>query len=164
MKPIANATDMTAKPAMDFAKMADSKVPESWKPAASGGLLDLNDPNFAFKYINISVQGDTFITDASFQRQYNEGWRPVKISDYPQLQSPAFDHISQGGFFQRRGQVLCKLPRKLAEERNAHYRAVDAKNRGAGLRQAVQQADSRLPVTHAQVKTEQFIGNNVREL
>lgn len=153
-----------APPPRAFEMRSENERPEAWTPPPSAMLAGLeNDPDWAFRWVNVSVQGDTQIVDQMYAYRLEQGWLPVDPKDHPLLQQPRYKHLNKDGKFVRKGQVLMKMPKRLAISRNEYYVNEDRKKRGIPLHDAAQ-SDSGVRgfgVTSS-VKTETFIGNNVR--
>lgn len=93
-----------------------------------GGLE--NDPDWVFRWVNSSFQGNTEImADLNFERQ-QEGWYPVNAADHPEnriLKTAA----GADGMVRRKGQILMKMPRftALSKKRQFEERAFARVNR-----------------------------------
>lgn len=74
---------------------------------------------YDFHWVRISTRGQADPMNVSLKLR--EGWEPVKASDHPEVhlsnvESDRFkDNIVIGGL------LLCKAPKELIEDRNAHF-------------------------------------------
>jgi hypothetical protein len=99
---------------------ADQRI-ESWE-----NPINLPDPlpqeGWAFRYIRTALLGETDNTNVS--KRFRDGWEPCKLEDHPELENQMQDHNSEWakkGNIEIGGQLLCKMPKKLAEARDRHF-------------------------------------------
>ena len=99
---------------------ADQRI-ASWENPTN---LPNPDPQegWAFRYIRTALVGE--IDNTNVSRRFREGWEPCKLEDHPELQNQMLDYNSdwaKKGNIEIGGQLLCKMPRELAEARNEHF-------------------------------------------
>jgi len=87
---------------------------------------NLPDPSpqegWAFRWIRTATLGQTDNTNVS--RRFREGWEASRLEDHPELQNQMMDHNSdwaKKGNIEIGGQLLCKMPKNLAEARDSHF-------------------------------------------
>lgn len=106
-----------------------SSRPVTWEPAAS-----LPEPapreGWVHRWCASSVTGQTHVTGMNNSLQ--QGWIPVKAEEYPEVTSRVFGHSGKGQI-EYGGLTLCRMPKEMADARQAYY---DRKNRTemAGVR------------------------------
>ena len=77
------------------------------------------EPGYDFHWVRISTRGQADPMNVSLKLR--EGWEPVKAVDHPEVhlanvENERFkDNIVIGGL------LLCKAPKELVEDRNAHF-------------------------------------------
>lgn len=77
------------------------------------------EPGYEFRWVRVSTRGQADPMNVSLKLR--EGWEPVKASDHPEVhlmtvENERFkDNIVIGGL------LLCKAPKEMVEDRNAHY-------------------------------------------
>ena len=77
------------------------------------------EPGYDFHWVRISTRGQADPMNVSLKLR--EGWEPVKASDHPEVHLSSVenerfkDNIVIGGL------LLCKAPKELVEDRNAHF-------------------------------------------
>lgn len=111
--------------------MADERTPrdlesrdteareQTWKPPQI--LPDPTpSPDWEFKYVRVSVHG---VADSvNISQHLREGWVPVKASDHPEISFIADKKSQWKDGIEIGGLLLCKMPKKMYEQRSAHYR------------------------------------------
>jgi hypothetical protein len=99
---------------------------------------------YEFHWVRVSTLGAVDATNVS--SKLREGWTPVKSEDHPEIsmatvENPRFkDNIVIGGL------MLCKAPKELVEERNAHFLEQDAYARQAVDQNLMRENDPRMPL------------------
>ena len=79
-------------------------------------------PGFAQRWIRIGSQGKDDPTNTS--RKFREGWKPRPAATVPaSYHSPTIAHGKWAGCVGVEGMILCEMPVKLRDKRNAHYEA-----------------------------------------
>jgi hypothetical protein len=77
---------------------------------------------WVFRWIRTATLGNNDNTNVS--RRFREGWEPSRLEDHPELQNQMMDHNSEWakkGNIEIGGQLLCKMPKEIAEARNEHF-------------------------------------------
>ncbi len=131
---------MNPKPRASEPTREDEQRRKAWQPPNELGVLaDLHqDPDWAYRWTNQNVQGQTELATKNFLKKLQEGWVPVKPSDHPLFSLPQNQLLVVDGKIQRPGQVLMRMPKYMAEQRNAHWRNEDARQRGVNRKEQVQ--------------------------
>ena len=101
---------------------ADNTIPLTWRPP--GNIPDPDpQPGYTLAWKRVSMRGEVDSTNWSAAMQ--EGWRAVHPSEQPRLSylvdavpGAASDRLEVGGL------VLCKIPREVSAQREAHYNRV----------------------------------------
>lgn len=140
---------MTNKTPRAFEVREQTKQPEVWTPKPKGGVLGIEDPNYSFKWVNLDVQGDSGICDRMWLDRMDTGWVPVNPEDYPEFKG-RLSHLVKNGQVRRPGQILCKMPKHLAESRNEYFRNEDRKRRAVRIDADIQSPDPRISVSSSQ--------------
>jgi hypothetical protein len=116
---------------------------QQWAPAAT--LPEITpQPGWKHRWVRSSMVGQSDATNVS--KRMREGWEPVKLTEYPELQyfvdknSRLPDSIEVGGL------ILMKAPEGLVEQRNAYYnRQADAQAQAVD-NSFMKENDSRMPL------------------
>jgi len=59
---------------------------------------------------------------ANYSKRLREGWEPVDVADYLELQS--YSSTEHKGHVEVGGLILCRMPEEMVMQRNDHYRGV----------------------------------------
>lgn len=131
---------MNVKPRASELTREDEQRPKAWQPPKKNGILAAlhQDPDWSYRWVNVSVQGQTELATKNYLEKVAEGWTLVKQSDHPLFSLPQNQLLIVDGKVQRPGQVLMRMPKYMAEQRNAHWRDEDARQRGVNRRSQVQ--------------------------
>lgn len=57
----------------------------------------------------------------TFSKRLREGWEPIELEDYPELQVFAHDGQTTGKL-EVGGLIACRMPSEMVKQRNEHYR------------------------------------------
>jgi len=131
---------------------------EASKPWLRPSSLDAPPPRngFAQRWIRVGSFGKDDPTNTS--RKFREGWRPRPSSTVdPKYHSP---NISQGkwaGCIGVEGMILCEMPEKIREKRNAHYMAKTQKVTDAIATDLQNESRPGMPIT--QERTSKVVKN-----
>jgi len=82
-------------------------------------------PGWEHRYVMTSVLGDNQIGSKNVNKRFREGWVPCKREEYPEFDNMLMDHNSEWvnkGHIEIGGQLLCKMPKELAEARKEQLR------------------------------------------
>tara|TARA_A100001515_G_C4589804_1_gene215651 strand:+ start:2160 stop:2681 length:522 start_codon:yes stop_codon:yes gene_type:complete len=77
---------------------------------------------WVFRWIRTSLVGNT--DNPNVSKRFREGWQPCRLEDHPELQIHMMDHKSEWaskGNIEIGGQLLCKMPKEVADERAQHF-------------------------------------------
>jgi len=58
----------------------------------------------------------------NYSQRLREGWEPIDISEYPELQAYSADHSKTGGRAEVGGLIACRMPSEMVAQRTAYYR------------------------------------------
>lgn len=79
-------------------------------------------PGFAQRWIRVGLRGKDDPTNTS--RKFREGWRPRPASSVPaSYHAPTISQGKWAGCIGVEGSILCEMPLKIRDKRNAHYAA-----------------------------------------
>lgn len=118
----------------EFDNREQQSRPAAWKPAPTGGLLGLEDnPEWSFRWGNTDVQGDSRLVDATFVRRLQEQWTIVDPRDHEEFKKPELATFVKGDQVRRPGQILLKMRKEVAKQRNDYYMAEDRRKRGVSM-------------------------------
>lgn len=79
-------------------------------------------PGFVQRWIRIGSMGQDDPTNTA--RKFREGWKPRPASSIPaNWHSPTVMHGKWAGCIGVEGMLLCEMPQKMVDKRNAHYKA-----------------------------------------
>jgi hypothetical protein len=95
---------------------------EEAKPWVRPSSLEAPDPRpgFAQRWIRVGSMGKDDPTNTA--RKFREGWRPRPASTLPvNYHAPTISNGKWAGTIGVEGMVLCEMPLKMRDKRNAHY-------------------------------------------
>lgn len=99
---------------------------------------------WVYRWIRLSTRGESDPTNVS--SKLREGWEPVLAKDHQDI---ICDETREGRFSENivvGGLMLCRAPKELADERNAHYQGVaDSKMRAVDT-DLTGMSDPRMPL------------------
>jgi hypothetical protein len=101
------------------------------------------DPDWMYRWVATAILGQADPTNVS--KRMREGWVPVKAEDHPELMltmagAPSSGNVEIGGL------MLCKMPRKLAESREAYYQQQSQQQVQSVDNHFMRQSDARMPL------------------
>jgi len=77
---------------------------------------------FTQRWVRVGSMGKDDPTNTS--RKFREGWKPRPSSTVPaSYHAPTINHGKWAGCVGVEGMILCEMPTRLRDKRNAHYRA-----------------------------------------
>lgn len=77
---------------------------------------------FRQRWVRVGSMGQDDPTNTA--RKFREGWRPRPAETLPKdYHAPTIGHGKWSGCIGVEGMILCEMPEKMAEKRNAHYAA-----------------------------------------
>lgn len=133
--------------------------PKSW---TQPDLLPMpeDDPEWVFRWVRTSTYGQSDNRNVSMR--FREGWEPVKSEDYPELQivNDVSSEWGDKGCIEVGGLLLCKAPRKLMEERRAHYEKMAEQQMTAIDNNYMRESDPRMPVLSPERKSRVSFGGS----
>lgn len=97
---------------------------EAAKPWVRPSSLEAPDPRpgFVQRWIRVAMHGQDDPTNVA--RKFREGWRPRPSSSLPpSYHAPTISHGKWAGCIGVEGSVLCEMPYKIRDKRNAYYQA-----------------------------------------
>lgn len=119
----------TATPGLDTASAVfseeyeEDEFPEDWE---AQGTLDAPTPRpgHTQHWVRMAILGQS---DAkNLASRSHQGWRPRRVETVPEGERrrfPVFRDGRLGDIIMREGLILCEMPNRLVEKRNAHYRS-----------------------------------------
>ncbi len=127
--------------------------PQQWKPPE---LLPEPDKQagFAYRWIRVSTLNNA--DPRNLSAKLREGWEPVRAEEQPKFallvdtQSRYKDNIEIGGL------LLCKTPKELVDQRNAHYVKQSESQMDAVDNNLMRQNDPRMPLFNEKKSTVSF--------
>lgn len=99
---------------------------------------------WTFHWVRVSTNGQADPTNVS--SKLREGWEPCKASDHPEIHLVSIenerfkDNVVMGGL------MLCKAPKELVAERNAHYKATNEAQIRSVDNNLMRESDPRMPM------------------
>jgi len=130
---------------------------ETWTPASL-----LPDPHpqdgVSFKWVRVSSMGESDPTN--YSKKIREGWQPVTIEEVPELAhlvidpSPKFEGKLEVG-----GLLLCKMPKSMVEQRNAHYLKNSQDAQASVDNNLMRESNPRMPINRPENKTRVTFGS-----
>ena len=127
--------------------------PQQWKPPE---LLPEPDKQAGFEYRWIRVATLNNADPRNFSAKLREGWEPVRIEEQPHFSllvdpnSRYKDNVEIGGL------LLCKTPKELVDQRNAHYVKQSESQMDAVDNNLMRQNDPRMPLFNEKKSTVSF--------
>ena len=110
---------MAERTPRDLETRAKAERPKAWTPPTM--LPDPNpEPGYVFRWVRVSTLGNSDPSNVS--GKFREGWEPVKAADHPEIQLMGSGEGRFPGSVEIGGLILCKIPKELAEQREAYYR------------------------------------------
>lgn len=103
-------------------------------------------PGFAQRWIRVATMGKDDPTNTS--RKFREGWRPRPSSTVPATyHAPTISQGKWAGCIGVEGSVLCEMPLKIRDKRNAHYAAKTQLVTNAIAEELQKQSRPGMPIT-----------------
>ena len=134
----------------------ESKREEPWSPAT---LLPSPNPEegFTFRWVRVAMRGEP--DNQNVSRKLREGWVPVKLEDYPELQViPDVDSRFKGNIVVG-GLMLCKNSKeRMAAKRDYHDRQARAQMEAVDSNY-MRENDARMPLLQSERKTRVTFGD-----
>jgi len=121
---------------------------EDWKPA---NLLP--DPNpvdgISFKWVRVSSMGEADPTN--YSKKIREGWQPVPLEEVPELAHLVIDPNPRfEGKLEVGGLLLCKMPQRMVDQRNAHYLKNSVEAQASVDNNLMKESNPRMPMDKPQ--------------
>lgn len=110
-----------------------------------------------FRYIRIGTRGGADPTN--FSSKIREGWEPCKASDHPEIELVSVenerfkDNIVMGGL------MLCKMPEKMANQRNKFYAAQTKGQMESVDNNLMRESDPRMPLFNSRKSSRTQFGD-----
>ena len=119
----------------------ESKVTE-WKPASS--LPEFNQKaGWSYRWVRSSLLNEP--DNMNVSAKMREGWEPVKHSEHPEIQLAADPNSQYKDGIEIGGVLLCKIPKELMEQRQAHIDQMTRQQTEAVDAQFMSSNDPRMP-------------------
>jgi hypothetical protein len=102
----------------EFDTRAKAERPKKWMPPTT-----LPDPNpeegYVYRWVRVSTLGNA--DPGNISGKFREGWEPVKAANHPEIHLLGSGETRFPGCIEIGGLILCKIPKELAEQREAYY-------------------------------------------
>lgn len=96
------------------------------------------------RWIRVAINGQADPTNIS--SKLREGWEPCRIDDYPEIQIVYEESKNFKGNVVMGGQMLCRAPVEMVEERNGFYKTQTAAQMRSVNENLMNENDPRMPV------------------
>ena len=103
-------------------------------------------PGWVFRWVRTSMVGQSDATNVSMR--FREGWEPVRIEDHPELEVIPDHDTKFPGCVEIGGQLLCKAPQELVEERTDYYKQQTDNQIHSVDNNLMRENDPRMPLFH----------------
>lgn len=132
-----------------------TEVAKPWiRPSSLEAPKERN--GFAQRWIRVGSNGKDDPTNTS--RKFREGWRPRPASSVPaSYHAPTISQGKWAGCIGVEGMILCEMPAKIREKRNAHYAAKTQLVTDAIASELQKQSNPGMPIT--QERTSKVVRN-----
>ena len=118
---------------------------QRWKRPDVLPSVDPDDyPDWHHRWVRVATNGQPDPTNIS--SKIREGWEPCLAKDYPQITVSYVEHEKFKNNIVMGGQMLCRAPKELIEERNAHFREQARSQMKAVDSNLMRESDPRMPV------------------
>ena len=117
---------------------------QSWSPP---NLLPdpLPKDGWTFKWVRISTQGQDDPTN--YSKKLREGWEAVPVTDAPEMEHLVLDPNPRfKGKVEVGGLLLCRMPSKMASQRNQHYVNQSRDSMESVDRSLMRESNPRMPI------------------
>ena len=102
-------------------------------------------PGWAHRWVRLSLGGNS--DPANISLRLREGWEPVKATDYPEIAMVTEEGQGRwAGNVVMGGLMLCRMPREMADSRDAHYQDYTKARLQAADSRLVNLNDPRMPL------------------
>lgn len=129
---------------------------KSWVPPSVLPVPDDRD-GWVHRWIRTGARGS--IDNVNVSSKLRQGWEPVKSEEYPEI-TVLRDRNSQfEGNIEVGGLLLCRAPKEMIDERNAHYREAADNQLRAVENNLMRESDSRMPISRPQMSTKVTFGS-----
>lgn len=157
-KPRAPAKDKTLQQVRAAPPVHEVRGYETWdekdvhseenRPWVRPSSLEAPDPRpgFAQRWIRVGSMGKDDPTNTA--RKFREGWRPRPASSLPvNYHAPTISSGKWAGTIGVEGMILCEMPTKMRDKRNAHYAAKTNQVTNAIATELQNQSRPGMPIT-----------------
>jgi|GEM_PF-2854887 len=115
-------------------------------------------PGFVQRWIRVGLAGTDDPTNTS--RKFREGWKPRPATSVPaSYHAPTLSNGKWAGCIGVEGMLLCEMPEKMRDKRNAHYHAKTANITVAIEGELQQHSRPGMPITQERTSK---VARNVR--
>ena len=111
---------------------------------------------FAQRWIRVGISGSDDPTNTA--RKFREGWKPRPMSSVPaSYHAPTIGHGKWAGCIGVEGMLLCEMPEKMRDKRNAHYQKKTDLVTNAIAEELQRQARPGMPITQERSSTARMV-------
>jgi len=132
-----------------------SRKSDAWVPPAILPVPRAQD-GWVFRWIRTSTLNKSDNTNVS--QKFREGWIPVKLEDYPELQAQSDINSQFVGNVEIGGLLLCKAPAETMEKRQQYYENLANQQMEAVDTGFMQENDPRMPLLQPERKSRTSFG------
>jgi hypothetical protein len=117
--------------------------PKVWQPASTLPEPDKL-PGYVYRWVRVSTLGQNDARNISSKTR--EGWEPVRIEEQPKFRMMTDPDSRFKDNIEVAGLLLCKAPKELMEQRNAHYAGKNQAQMESVDNNFMRESDARMPL------------------
>lgn len=117
-----------------------------WKPPQKLPTPNKKD-GYTYRYIRTATLGKPDVSNVL--AKFREGYEVVPRSEHPELEIIADEGSRYKEGIEIGGQLLCRIPDEMVEQRKAHFAAINAAQMQSVNEQLDRASDSRMPLERA---------------
>ena len=114
-------------------------------------------PGMRYRWIRTHIRGEEDKTNVHMR--FREGYEPVHPSEVEGYDLPTIDEGKHAGTVGVGGLILCKIPKKTANERNAYYQRQTDHQMTAVDNDLMKDSDPRMPISQERKSKVTFGGS-----
>jgi hypothetical protein len=122
-------------------RQEDAREELTWTPPS---LLPEpeQDPDYVYRWVRVSLLGDDDPVNVSAKRR--EGFEPVPATEQPHMTGVKSGKYKD--FIEIGGLLLCKAPRRMMEQRKAHFDRMTKQQQQSVDQNLMKEQDARMPL------------------